>query len=161
MKHIIFLFSNLLAYSFVVAQQTSPQHIDFFFFKSQQYLRERPDSAIYYAQAALEAASKTGDKSRMGTALNSLGWAEMQEGRYDEAEAHVRESLQLRRSLKNDSLITSSLINLGAILEQKMTPDASLELYREGLALAANRKDTLQLAKLYINMANAWDSNEK
>jgi len=161
MKYIIFFFSNLLLCLPLPAQLTAEQQIDLYLLKSRQPCGKYPDSARIYLQNALRLSSKTGDKLRRSHALNLLGWTELSQGRYEQAESHLREALRIRKEAKNDSLVVSSLINLGAVLADKGDPDASFEPYEEALSIAGKIRDTLLMAKIFINIANAWDIKEE
>lgn len=160
MKHFIFLLLLIhLSASPTSAQQASGKRIDQILSIGLSLQPVNPDSALIYSRQALLMARQIADKPRVSHALNLISIIQRNKGNLEEAETAIVEALNLRRQFRSDSLVVSSLINYGAVSQEMGDNTAALSYYEEALPLAQNRKDIVQIAKIYINIANVWGSN--
>gem|GEM_PF-2318261 len=116
--------------------------------------RNRPDSALIYAQTILSRSKL--DKITRSQALLVLGKARYNEGDLDGSVLPIQESLSIARNIKNESLILNALVALGASMATKEYPriDSVLICLEEAKPLAESLKDTSCLARIYNNFAN-------
>lgn len=130
--------------------------------KAEQSIDSNADTeALEYAQRALFLIRPHPNYLIESNAYYLIGKAEWKLGAAAEAVAPLQKSLELRRRSKNDSLIINSLISLGSVMGELEYADSSLLYLHEAQDLALKRRDTLQLAKIYINLANAFDLEQE
>jgi serine/threonine protein kinase/Tfp pilus assembly protein PilF len=80
--------------------------------------------------------TREGDSTGLASVQNQLGILEYERGNLETAERHMRATLAFHRRLGDHPLLTESLVNLGALLEDLQRPEEAEALYREGLDIA-------------------------
>jgi len=104
------------------------------------------DKTIKYADKYLEISRKTLDYPGQGNALNLLGVARFQSGKFDKAKANIEEAIKVRKSLREGLTDTEKVfifdteqtayLNLQQILISKGKNEQSLEIAEQGRAQA-------------------------
>ncbi len=112
----------------------------------------RLDEAIETLRQAVEETDRAGDLELRGQALNNCAEAEKRAGRYIEAIGHQVASLEIDRTLGDDSYVVVSLNNL-AELSMKIGELAAAERYVwEAIDLTISRQFTLQEGVLRLTL---------
>lgn len=112
----------------------------------------RHDEAIETLRQAVGETDRTGDLELRGQALNNCAEAEKRAGRYIEAIGHQVTSLEIDRTLGDDSYVVVSLNNL-AELSMKIGELAAAERYVwEAIDLTISRRFTLQEGVLRLTL---------
>jgi tetratricopeptide (TPR) repeat protein/DNA-binding SARP family transcriptional activator len=99
----------------------------------------------------LEDLTGSGVSAQRANALNVLGIAAWLENRLDDAEAHHREALAIRRELEKLDSITESLLNFALVLSFR-NDVAAEPLFREAEVIFENTGNTAQLWRTYSNL---------
>jgi DNA-binding SARP family transcriptional activator/Flp pilus assembly protein TadD len=92
-------------------------------------------------QIALQVARQSGNVAAQAQAHNDLGAGYYRQGRYDQAQAHLRESLAIRRELGDRLGQALSLGNLGNIYRGQGRGGQSLACLHESLAICRELGD--------------------
>ncbi|WP_181772235.1 AfsR/SARP family transcriptional regulator [Amycolatopsis pittospori] len=112
----------------------------------------RYDEAIETLRRAIDETDRTGDLELRGQALNNCAEAEKRAGRFIEAVGHQVTSLEIDRTLGDDSYVVVSLNNL-AELSMKIGELAAAERYIwEAIDLTISRRFTHQEGVLRLTL---------
>jgi signal transduction histidine kinase len=90
---------------------------------------EDKEKAYYYADKGLKLARENGDSVGIASSLVNFALSEIMNKKFDAAEAHLREVMELGKGLKDDSYVLDAYINLGDLENQKGNYSAALIHY--------------------------------
>lgn len=113
------------------------------------------DSALKYAQMALQAGTQNNILLVKANSLNTLGKIFEQQGKIDPAIQKVQEAIAIRKELGDQYYVISDLLQLAMLYKHKGNFDAGIQSAKEALSIAASHKITSQ----YYFIASAfWDN---
>ena len=105
-------------------------------------------------QAAIELSYTMGDTLRVGLVKNNLGLVLKDLGEYQNALAHLYESLDIKEHFEqSDRSISSALLNIGLVLDLLDKPREALIYYGRSAIRKQIAGDSLGIARVYSNMA--------
>jgi DNA-binding SARP family transcriptional activator/tetratricopeptide (TPR) repeat protein len=116
------------------------------------------DAGGYYPEAitihmcARRAAAATGDRAAEATALTSLGFVHLRQGRYQQASDHLRQALVLFRETGDQSGQARALGNLGSIDHQYGRYQQASDHLRQALVLFRETGDQSGQARALANL---------
>jgi tetratricopeptide (TPR) repeat protein len=114
------------------------------------------DSTIQYAQRAYALGNKLGLKKRLAKPLNFIGVAHEYKGEALEAYDFYKQALALA-TIQNDELeIAYANNNKGRLLFNQGNISRSSECYLIALKIFENKKDSLGMAYVYLNLAQLY-----
>lgn len=128
--------------------------------EGEKWISQSPDTACFLAQNLL---SKPGlDIFSRRQAYFILGKARYKAEMSDEAIFPLQESIVLSQKNKDEKLLLWTFVVISAALGDKESPslDSSLFYLENAQGLAEKLRDTVSLAKIYINTANVFYLNE-
>lgn len=131
--------------------------------QAERLLNQNADSAaLACAKKAIALIRPNTDYTLEGRAYLLAGRAQYNLGYPEDAAIPLQKALKLLGRIENDSLMLDALVLLSAAMGDRETPEleSALAYLNEARDLAVKRRDTLQLAKIYINIANVWDEQE-
>ena len=114
--------------------------------------RGRYEACLSYAQQALAAARRLGERRALMLALNEMGSALNTLGRIEEALVHQEEALALARTLGDGELMSTILNSLAESRRSAGDLDAAERFYREALELARPRSGRLGIVVVLNNL---------
>ena len=123
--------------------------------KSKKYALEYPyhtDSALMILHELLPGQQ---DANRAWV-MNTMGVAYDIQGKYDSAAYYLYAASRLAEEVKDDSLQMSVYSNLGILQFAMNNADEAVKYYRQSLAIAENRNDSMTIAKLLNNIGNTY-----
>jgi signal transduction histidine kinase len=111
------------------------------------------ESLIQY-EKAIAASRSIGDSLSVGFYYNNLGLVLKDIGEYQRALTALYRSLDLKENYGgSDRVISSSLLNIGLVLDYLRKPEESLTFYNRAIAYKSRAGDSLGIARIYANMA--------
>lgn len=113
------------------------------------------DSAMKYAQMALQAGTKNNILLVKANSLNTIGKIFEQQGKIDEAIQKVLEAIAIRKELGDQYYIISDLLQLSMLYQHKGKFDAGIQSAKEALIIAEAHKIVPQ----YYFIASAFWEN--
>lgn len=110
--------------------------------------------AIVEYEKAIAVSRSTGDSLSVGFYFNNLGLVLKDLGEYQKALTALYRSLELKEDYEgSDRSISSSLLNIGLVLDFLQKPEESLTFYSRAITYKSNAGDSLGIARIYANMA--------
>jgi tetratricopeptide (TPR) repeat protein len=97
--------------------------------------------AITVRTHARDVARRAGDRVAEASALSSPGLAAWWQGRYDQADNHLRQALAMFREAGDRPGEIGALVNLGMIEEQQGRYEQAASCYRQALTLSRQTRD--------------------
>jgi signal transduction histidine kinase len=128
--------------------------------QGEQLLKKHADSAaLVCAQNVIDIIPPNTNYALEGRAYLLAGRAQYELGYPEDAAPPLQKALRLFRQSRNDSLTLTTLMVLSVTMGDREYPrlDSSLFYLTAARDLALKRRDTLQVAIIYINIANVWD----
>ena len=116
----------------------------------------RYETAIEYANKALDISQKLDDKSEQGTAYCNLGIAFEKVGRYEEAAACHKKHLEISRQLHDTPGQGRAYCNLGCAYEKMGQYRAAIRCAEEHFNIAQQLGDELGRGHAYCNLGIAY-----
>ena len=110
-------------------------------------------NAMEHCRLALDTYRKTGDQSRMSTALLNLGAILTDLGRFDAALEAYGEALEICRRIRYTARLGVLLCNLGEVETKLARPQAALTHLEEGIAILEAIKNQEALIQAYLLMS--------
>ncbi len=119
-----------------------------------------PDSALYYANNALDNARKTKDPRLISKAMESVGECYIFLEAFEKATNVFLEALRIEESLNNQIRIADLSDDMGYIyhLMERFVP--SLEYYSKAFEIYAQSNDSLGMAKVLSHIGNLHTSRQ-
>ena len=124
--------------------------------KSKKYSEHYPDSALMILRELLLQQQGAETTVNHAWVLNLMGTLYDIKGMYDSAAYYLYEASRLAEKIKNDSLQTSVYTNLGVLQFELSNADEAIKYYRQALAIAEKRKDSIPIAHLLNNIGNTY-----
>ncbi|PCH66497.1 MAG: hypothetical protein COC01_07880 [Bacteroidetes bacterium] len=121
------------------------------------YSNENPDSAIIFAESALELAIKSGYKKGEATAYFYCGLAQRYAGNLTEAITSYQNGLELSAVLKDTFRLVQCLNNIGIIYDDRGDYDRALSYYLKSLKMKELINDSLGIASSLNNVALIYE----
>jgi tetratricopeptide (TPR) repeat protein len=122
------------------------------------WVRSHLGDGVQTSQLALWVARRAGDPAAEAQAHNDLGAVHYRQGRYDQALAHLHESLAIRRELGDRTGQALSLGNLGKIYQWQDRHEEALACLHESLAICRELHDRRGQAS---NLANLGELHQR
>jgi len=110
--------------------------------------------AILEYEKAIAYSRSLGDSLTVGFYQNNLGLVLKDIGEYQKALVALYKSLELKENHEgSDRAISSSLLNIGLVLDFLQKPEESLTFYNRAITYKSRAGDSLGIARIYANMA--------
>jgi tetratricopeptide (TPR) repeat protein len=126
------------------------------------WYKQMHDSSLYFYRKALDASvSKTDPENHESASYNqNVGFAYLNQGKYEEAEKYLLTSLKLKKKLldENDLRLARIYLNLGYFYFRVSLTNKALSYYREAEKVYMNNPANIndELARLYWNIGNYY-----
>ncbi|WP_228853357.1 adenylate/guanylate cyclase domain-containing protein [Aegicerativicinus sediminis] len=120
------------------------------------YQEAKYDSTIVFAKKAIQLSDSIHYKSGLGLAYKYMGMAHYQKAEYAEAISNWEPALNIYRDLKDDSMVSNLLNNVGAAYQTLGDDPTALKLIFESLEIAERLNDKQQMASCYVNMGSVY-----
>jgi two-component sensor histidine kinase len=128
---------------------------------SKIYQRINVDSAILYAQQALELARKSNYTRGEILTLNRLGVIKKNYGKFEEALRFYRQGLRLSEQVNWKSKNAAFYNNLGNVFHRNLQYDSALIYLLKSIEIKKELDDKQGLSKSYNNLGNFYASREE
>ena len=116
------------------------------------YLNRNAQQAVFYANKSHDLALQLHDKAGVARALNNLGMAYENMGKYDIAMQKYFESLKIKEEIGNIPGLVSTYNNIGLIYDIEGNFDEALLYYQKSHDVALKVKDESGLANATLNI---------
>lgn len=120
------------------------------------YSYDAPDSSIYYAQKAIELATKTNDIKRLSIAHRRLGITYINLGEIRTAIDHQEESYLLSEKINFKRGMQLALNNIGVAYLNNELLNKALPYFLKSLQIAEETKNLTGAGNLYFNCAQVY-----
>lgn len=120
-----------------------------------------PDTALFFASKAYEAAERMGNNYSRMIAYNSMGSILHVRGSYDLASKYYRQALELASLDENDSLLAAAYNGIGATFWQTGKHAESLENHFKSLRIREQLNDTRGIIVAKNSIGMVYQSQEK
>ncbi|TRX49208.1 tetratricopeptide repeat protein [Fulvivirga sp. M361] len=149
-KHIIclisfFVLSSILAAGVLLGQNKKPA-ADEAFKKFVSYRQTDLDSALYYAEVALNLGYESQDSMMVVRAERAVGWIYQKKGDFEQAIKHYSISLQVAKNNGFEDRVIYALNSLGIIHYENGEYDQALVYHLESLGLRERQGNKLDVA---------------
>lgn len=124
-----------------------------------EVINSDPAKAAVYAAQALDLARKGSHIKLEATLLNTLGVAHGNSGEFQKALEHYNAALTIRRSIRDEAGIASSLVNMSNIYFNQGLYDKALTCNLEGLKAYEKLGNKRNAATVTINIGNIHQNN--
>ena len=121
------------------------------------FLEHQPDTALKYAQAALDESRSLNYRKGTAQAYHHLGKVLYEHGAFGEATNHLFESLEIYRELNNRQGEASVHNLLGVLYYYTGRPERSLEQYQQALQLAEREELAAEVAVTLGNIGHFYE----
>jgi tetratricopeptide (TPR) repeat protein len=128
---------------------------------SEKYRGNNTDSAIAYAQKAINLAKNTGDQEKQSVALNEMGVVYYLNDQYQKAIVYYLEALEIDKKLKNEDDIATRLNNIGLAFCAIGNYSKAIEHFHAALKIDHQRKDTAKIAIRLNNIGIVYTQFEQ
>ncbi|MFT3909297.1 MAG: histidine kinase [Ferruginibacter sp.] len=127
----------------------------------------KPDSAFYFIQQALDCSRETENLTTLANALNIRADMYINKNDYVSAEKDMKEALEVRQHIGEPQLIISDMAQLSFFYSSIGQTDKGITIAKEGIAMAQNINNLNKLVFLYSalgenyrksNRVNEYDS---
>ena len=125
------------------------------------YLLSRFEESIKSLKEVISTARECGDKNKLGELYNTLGMCFLQTQKFDEAEKHILNAIEIAHSVQYHILEADALHNLAGIYNYKSQLDSvnsvslaekALEYYEQSLEKFMLSNDTQRIQSVSANM---------
>ena len=120
-----------------------------------------PDTALFFASKAYEAAEQLDEEYPKIIAYNTMGSVLHVRGSYDLAGKYYRQTIELAQQVKNDSLLATAYNGFGATLWQIGKHAEALEHHYKSLRLREQLNDTRGIIVAKNSIGMVYQSQEK
>ncbi len=131
---------------------------------SKHYYSFEQDSAIQYAQQAIELAEKLGLEKIKGNALNIMGVAQLISSEYEESLKTHLQALRIREALRDSTGMLESNLNIGNVYYRNREMGKAAEMYKTALIYGIATKNLRGQSMIYNNLGNyykdLWSQNQ-
>ena len=128
------------------------------------YYSFEQDSAIQYAQQAIELAEKLGLEKIKGNALNIMGVAQLISSEYEESLKTHLQALRIREALRDSTGMLESNLNIGNVYYRNREMGKAAEMYKTALIYGIATKNLRGQSMIYNNLGNyykdLWSQNQ-
>jgi len=128
---------------------------------SSALFRTEPDSAIIYADQAIELATALDYQKGLGYGLKNKGLAYYIKSDFTEVLNYWRQSLAIFEGMEFKLGISNLLNNLGAVYFSKGDDPKALEYYFGSLRIAEEINDPIRIATAYVNIGAVYVNNDQ
>jgi tetratricopeptide (TPR) repeat protein len=97
------------------------------------YYHDENDSALYFFDIALKDFKSVKFKFGEAWAYHSIGIANVESSRYDEAKKYLNEAISIYRTLKNDSMIAKADVRKAFVFYTQADFEAAIKTYLEAI----------------------------
>jgi len=104
---------------------------------------------------------KDKDDLNIATTLHHLGTLSISEGKFEEAETHLTESLRILKKMKNNPYIAESLESMGKLRTAEGEYSAAKDLFKEALETAESMADQLRIGSIKYSLGLLAETQEK
>ncbi|WP_332910320.1 tetratricopeptide repeat protein [Algoriphagus boritolerans] len=122
------------------------------------------DTAIYFAQNAIQLAEKLGLDKVKGNALNIMGVALLIRSDYEDALKTHLQALKIRETLKDSTGMLESNLNIGNVYYRNGEMGKAAEMYEKALVYGLATKNLRGQSLIYNNLGNyysdRWVANQ-
>lgn len=123
---------------------------------SSQIFRSRPDTAILYAERAIDLSRRISYEKGLGYALKNVGLAYYIKGNFVEVLNYWHQSLEIFESIDDKLGISNLNNNIGAVHFNYGDDPKALEYYLESLKSAEELGDQLRVATALMNIGAVY-----
>lgn len=123
---------------------------------SKSTFRYEPDTAIVYANKAIDLAKSIDYQKGLGYGLKNIGLAYYIKGDFTEVLNYWKQSLEIFENMDFKLGISNLQNNLGAVYFSKGEDPKALEYYFSSLKLAEEIKDSSRIATAYVNIGAVY-----
>ncbi len=152
--------SQLDSLKVLMAQQAADTvKVNLFLEASGLLFRSEPDSALAYAQEAIDLGESLGFKKGVGYGFKNIGIFYYNKGDFDEALGYWEKSLEAFEEIDFKLGISNIQSNIGAIYQTKGDDPKALEYFIQSLRNAELVGDTLRMATAQLNIGTAYSNS--
>ena len=137
----------------IKTQKTDSILVNSYLSLSSKYLQENNDSSLLYAKKALALADISNNLKGKTIALSRIGLIHYNLGDLQNALKHYNTSLITARSIKYSSYIAQNYKLIGALYGYEKDFDNALSYNYKALTIFRIKKDTINIARTYGNIA--------
>ena len=132
---------------------------------AKHYYGYEQDTAILYAQTAIQLAERLGLEKIKGNALNIMGVAQLIGSDYEEALKTHLQALKIREILKDSIGMLESNLNIGNVYYRNGEMGKAAEMYETALVFGIAIKNLRGQSMIYNNLGNyykdLWSQTQK
>ena len=132
---------------------------------AKHYYGYEQDTAILYAQTAIQLAERLGLEKIKGNALNIMGVAQLIGSDYEEALKTHLQALKIRKILKDSIGMLESNLNIGNVYYRNGEMGKAAEMYETALVFGIAIKNLRGQSMIYNNLGNyykdLWSQTQK
>jgi serine phosphatase RsbU (regulator of sigma subunit) len=119
---------------------------------SSEYLHSNAEKSIAYGNKAKELAIKINDQQGLSSALNNIGLAYDNLGRYDEAMKNYFASLRIKEEINYLPGLLATYNNIGLVYDIQGNADEALIYYQKSYDIALKINDEMGLSNSLLNI---------
>ena len=142
--------------SVLLQQSTGRQRVEVLIKLSNQIRRSSIDSAITYAQEALDISQRIENETLQGNSHNSLGWFLTDKGEYPDALKHFLEAKRIFEKIGNLRREVVVLENIGKLYSSQSNYSKALEYYFSALNLEEQLNDRQRIANILLSIGSVY-----
>jgi serine phosphatase RsbU (regulator of sigma subunit)/Flp pilus assembly protein TadD len=125
------------------------------------YLHDNCEKALLYGNKAKELALKINDKQGLASALNNIGLAYDNMGKYDKAMKNYFESLKIKEEINYLPGLVSTYNNIGLVYDIQGNINEALANYQKSYDIAVKIKDEHGISDGFLNIGVVYtEKNE-
>lgn len=147
----------LLLFSFILQPSTAQMNAGELIQHSKKFFFTHPDTALYYAQQALEKSKEEGNSALIARAYKMTGIAYNQIHNYKESVAHYYEAIQWFEQLQEKPQVAQVQNNLAIVYRELGLYDKAATLHDKSLAYFESIKDTVRIGQVYNNLGIVYE----
>ncbi len=122
-------------------------------------LRSQPDSAIAFAQEAIDLGESLGFKKGVGYGFKNIGIFYYSKGDFDDALAFWDKSLKAFEEIDFKLGISNMQSNIGAVYQTQGDDTKALEFFIQSLRNAEMVEDTIRIATAQLNIGTVYSNS--
>lgn len=124
------------------------------------YRYYKPDSAVFFAKAAMELAERTHDSQGKALILLQQGMMDDNEGEFASAEKKYQEALEIFQKAEAKQGIASATIRLGVVALRNGNYDNATENFLDALKISESIQDTAGMVEATYSISWAYLDNQ-
>lgn len=128
--------------------------------QSYKYKRTNPDSALHYANNALNIAQKTKDLKYISKAMESVGECYIELENFEKATNFFLDALRIEENLNNQIRIADLSDDMGYIYYLMERFEPSLNYYSKALNIYVLNNDSLSISRVLSHIGNLHNSRQ-